>query len=151
MQSNVYTRRLGGPMFWVVAIILVGAAVAMAPKMLTGSAWDVVWWFVLVLFSVACLLMRVKVTVDDSEVRFTVFGFSDRVALSSIVNVCRGPEITFKHGAGVRFIGNATGYVVPGPTVQIETSTSTYLVSATDPEAVIADIEARLHAANVTA
>ncbi|GAA1178345.1 hypothetical protein CGLAUT_08560 [Corynebacterium glaucum] len=143
MQSNVYTRRLNGSTFWVVAIILIGAAVALAPLMLRGSLWEVLLWLVFVFFTLACLTSRVKLVVDDEQVRFSIFGFSDSVPLSAIVSLKQGPEITLKHGAWVRFIDNATGYVVPGPTVQIETSTTKYLVSASDPEAAIRDIQGR--------
>lgn len=143
MHHNVYTRRLNGTTFWVVAAVLVGSAAALAPLMLTGSMWEVLLWLVFVLFTLACLTSRVKLVVDDEQVRFSIFGFSDSVQLSAIVSLTQGPEITLKHGAGVRFIDNATGYVVPGPTVQIETSTAKYLVSASDPEAVIRDIQGR--------
>lgn len=143
MHRAVYTRRLNGTTFWVVAAILVGSAAALAPLMLTGSMWEVLLWLGFVLFTLACLTSRVKLVVDDEQVRFSIFGFSDSVPLSAIVSLTQGPEITLKHGAGVRFIDNATGYVVPGPTVQIETSTTKYLVSASDPEAVIRDIQGR--------
>jgi len=143
MHRAVYTRRLNGTTFWVVAAILVGSAAAIAPLMLTGSMWEVLLWMVFVLFTLACLTSRVKLVVDDEQVRFSIFGFSDSVPLSAIVSLTQGPEITLKHGAGVRFIDNATGYVVPGPTVQIETSNTKYLVSASDPEAVIRDIQGR--------
>ena len=143
MHRTVYTRRLNGTTSWVVAAILVGSAAAIAPLMLTGSMWEVLLWLVFVSFTLACLTLRVKLVVDDEQVGFSIFGFSDSVPLSSIISLTRGPEITLKHGAGVRFIENATGYVVPGPTVQIQTSTTTYLVSASDPEAVIRDIRGR--------
>lgn len=144
MQRNVYTRRLNGPTFWVMATILIGAAVvALTPLMLTGSVWEVLLWLVFVLLTIACSTSGVKLEVDDQQVRFSIYGFSDSAPLSSIVSLTQGPEIALKHGAGVRFIENAAGYVVPGPTVQVQTSTSTYLVSASDPDAVIRDIQGR--------
>lgn len=113
-----YSRRLSGPVLWSVVGLLGGTMVALAPLALRINAWDTIALLVLAVITGMAVTMRVKLTVADDALQITTIGFRKAISLDAVVRVRAGPEIRVTEGAGVRALGNATGYVVPGPTVE---------------------------------
>lgn len=143
MSESVYTRRLNGPILWLAVAVALAVAAALVPMLVDVNPAAIVVALAIIGLMVACLAMRAKINVSDEAVTLSVLGFSHTINTDAITNVQVGPNTGFKEGAGPRFIGNATAYIVGGPTVQIDTRTTTYLASAEHPEEVVADIDAR--------
>lgn len=143
MSESVYTRRLNGPILWLAVAAALAVTAALAPILVDSNPAAVIFALALVGLTVACVAMRTTITVSDEAVTMSVLGFSHSVNLSTITSVQVGPDTGLMEGAGPRPVGNATAYIVGGPTVQIDTRTTTYLASAERPEEVVADIDAR--------
>lgn len=143
MSESVYTRRLNGPILWLAVAVALAVAAALVPMLVDSNPVAIVVALAIAGLMVACLAMRTKIMVSDEAVTLSVFGVSHSIDMNAITNAQIGPATGLKEGAGPRFIGNATAYIVGGPTVQIDTRTTTYLASAEHPEEVVADIDAR--------
>lgn len=142
-MERVYTRRLNGPLLWLVIAAAVAGGAALVPSLIDANLIAKLFALAVLAVMLACVFMRTTIVVDDERVKLSVIGFSQSIPLETITSVRVGPETRLLDGAGPRFLGNATGYIVGGPSVQVETSTTSYLASAERPEEVVADIEAR--------
>lgn len=110
------------------------------------STWAAFLFGTLVIVAtVACILMRVKIVMSDDDVAVSILGiFTKRIPLSDITGARVGPVTGLKEGAGPRVIDGAPAYIVSGPTVRIEQGRNSLIASAKNPEEVVADINARL-------
>ena len=110
------------------------------------STWAAVLFGALVIVAtLACIMMRVKIVVSDDDVAVSILGiFTKRIPLSDITGASIGPETGLKEGAGPRVVDGAPAYIVSGPTVHIEHGPDSLIASAKNPEEVVSDIEARL-------
>lgn len=142
-MQRVYTRRLNGPLLWLAIAAAVAVGAALAPSLVDANLIAKLFALAVLAVTLACVFMTTTIVVDDERVKLSVIGFSQSIPLETITSVRVGPETRLLDGAGPRFLGNATGYIVGGPSVQIETSTTSYLASAERPEEVVAEIEAR--------
>lgn len=143
MPESVYSQRLNGPLFWLCLAATVAVGAAIAPLLVDGNLAVFIFAFAIFAITAACLFMRVTIRVTDEQVKVSVLGFSYTEPISRIAEVSVGPETGLREGAGPRLAHGATAYIVGGPTVEIKNRTSSYLASAEDPEAVVADIEVR--------
>lgn len=145
MDSRIYVRYLNGPLLWSGIVVGLAVVAAVVPAMI-DSTWAAILFGALVIATtVACIMMRVKIVVNDDDVVVSILGiFTKRIALSDITGASVGPETGLKEGAGPRVVDGAPAYIVSGPTVRIEQGSSSLIASAKNPEEVVADIEARL-------
>lgn len=143
MPANTYTRGLRGPIFWLLLATAVAVLAPTAHMLLDGGPAGVVFWLILAVLMVSLLLMRVRLTVADDAVTMRIWGFNNSIPVRDITQVGLGPSTRLIDGADVRLIDNADAYVVTGPTVRINAGAGTFLVSAENPEEVVADIERR--------
>ncbi len=140
---STYTRRLNGPLLWLGLAAALAVCAALGPLLVDATLPTLIFSILVIIATLACVTMRVRIVVSDQDVKISVLGFSQIVPLDSITRVAVGPVTGLIEGAGPRFVGNATAYIVSGPTVQIDTRTTSYLASAEHPEDVVADIEGR--------
>lgn len=145
MDSHIYVRYLNGPLQWLGIIVGLAVVAAVVPTMI-DSTWAAILFGVLVIAATAvCILMRVKIVVNDHEVAVSVLGvFSQTIPLREITEVSKGPETGLKEGAGPRVVDGAPAYIVSGSTVRIKYGHDSLIASAKHPENVVADIKARL-------
>ncbi len=145
MASHIYVRNLNGPLLWLGIIVGLAVVAAVLPTMI-DSTWAAILFGVLVIIAtVACIMMRVKIVVSDDDVVVSILGiFTKRISLSDITGASIGPVTGIKEGAGPRVVDGAPVYIVSGPTVRIEQGRSSLIASAKNPEEVVADIKARL-------
>ena len=145
MASHIYVRNLNGPLLWLGIIVGLAVVAAVVPTMI-DSTWAAILFGVLVIIAtVACIMMRVKIVVSDDDVVVSILGiFTKRIPLSDITGASIGPVTGLKEGAGPRVVDGAPAYIVSGPTVRIEQGRSSLIASAKNPEEVVADIKARL-------
>lgn len=143
-EGKVFRRRLNGS---IQVLSVVTSAVLLLTMGWTIWTTDFSWvsiviFAVCLVFSVWVLSMRVTLSVTEHAVSVTVAGiFNERIPLTAIDGVEPGPNTGIKEGAGARFIGNDMGYIVGGPTVRIQRSQQSVLVSVNSPADVIATIE----------
>lgn len=146
MDSRIYIRYLNGPLLWMGIVVGLAVVAAVVPTMIDSTWAAILFGALVIIATVACLLMRVKIAVNDGEVAVSVFGvFTKRIPLREVTGVSIGPETGLKEGAGPRIVDGAPAYIVSGPTVRIEWGRSSLIASAKNPEEVVADIKARLH------
>lgn len=141
--------RLHGRMLGILLVILI-PSLGLSVWAIAGAvpAWATLAYAVVLTAFLAWLLtMKVHLRVSDSAVEIRTLGFfHESLALDRITGVEPGPNTGLKEGAGLRLLGNATGYLVGGPTVAIHTGRSRYLVSVPDPHAATEAIRRRLEA-----
>ena len=145
MASRIYVRNLNGLLLWLGLSVGLAVVAAVVPTMI-DSTWAAILFGVLVMIAtVACIMMRVKIVVSDDDVVVSILGiFTKWIPLSDITGASIGPETGLKEGAGPRVVDGAPAYIVSGPTVRIEQGRSSLIASAKNPEEVVADIKARL-------
>ena len=145
MASRIYVRNLNGLLLWLGLSVGLAVVAAVVPTMI-DSTWAAILFGVLIMIAtVACIMMRVKIVVSDDDVVVSILGiFTKRIPLSDITGASIGPETGLKEGAGPRVVDGAPAYIVSGPTVRIEQGRSSLIASAKNPEEVVADIKARL-------
>ncbi|WP_308606644.1 hypothetical protein [uncultured Corynebacterium sp.] len=145
MDSRIYVRYLNGPLLWSGIIVGLAVVAAVVPTMIDSTWAAILFGALVIVATVACIMMRVKIGVSDDAVVVSVLGiFRKRIPLSDITGASVGPETGLKEGAGPRVVDGAPAYIVSGPTVRIELGRSSFIASAKDPEEVVADIKARL-------
>lgn len=145
MPSHVYVRYLNGPLQWLGIIVGLAVVAAVVPTMIDSTWAAILFGALVIVATVTCILMRVKIVVSDDAVVVSVLSiFSKRIPLSSITGARVGPETGLKEGAGPRVVDGSPAYIVSGPTVCIEYGPNLLIASAKNPEEVVSDIEARL-------
>lgn len=145
MSSHVYIRYLNGPLLWSGIVVGLAVVAAVVPTMIDSTWAAVVFGALVIVATVVCIMMRVKIVVSDDDVVVSVLGiFKKRILISDITGVHVGPETGLKEGAGPRVVDGAPAYIVSGPTVRIEHGPNSFIASTKNPEGVVADIEARL-------
>ncbi|WIM68147.1 hypothetical protein QP027_01745 [Corynebacterium breve] len=143
MEPVVFQQRLNGSIRTFILVLgalsLLGAAVSW---MFQRNLLELVIYLAAAAFFFLCLLIKVTMTVHEAGIDLTMLGGIADVHLpaSSIKGVTLGPTTGLKEGAGIRFIGNAEGLIVGGPTIKIERTTAPYLVSMANPDEAIAAI-----------
>ena len=144
MDSHIYVRYLNGPLQWLGIIVGLAVVAAVVPTMIDSTWAAVLFGALVIVATVACIMMRVKIVVSD-DVAVSILGiFTKRIPLSDITGASIGPETGLKEGAGPRVVDGAPAYIVSGPTVRIEHGPDSLIASAKNPEEVVSDIEARL-------
>lgn len=100
----------------------------------------------LVVITLAVALMRVTITVDDDGVHGRCLGiFRMHFRWGEITAVEEGDSTGVLAGAGYRILADGSvGLLVGGPTVRLHTSRRHYLLSASEPQAVISRIRSSL-------
>ncbi|MTE09514.1 hypothetical protein FKE98_03425 [Corynebacterium aurimucosum] len=145
MDSRIYIRYLNGPLLWMGIVVGLAVVAAVVPTMIDSTWAAILFGALVIIATVACLLMRVKIAVNDGEVAVSVFGvFTKRIPLREITGVSIGPETGLKEGAGPRIVDGAPAYIVSGPTVRFEYGSNALVASAKNPKQVVEDVEARL-------
>lgn len=145
MDSHIYVRYLNGPLQWLGIIVGLAVVAAVVPTMIDSTWAAVLFGALVIVATVACNMMRVKIVVSDDDVAVSILDiFTKRIPLSDITGASIGPETGLKEGAGPRVVDGAPAYIVSGPTVRIEQGRSSLIASAKNPEEVVADIEVRL-------
>lgn len=145
MSDNVYVRFLNGPLQWLGIVVGLAVVTALLPTMVNSTWVAILFGAVVIVATLACIVMRVKIVVSDDGVTASVLGlFSKTISLKDITGVSVGPETGLKEGAGPRVVDGSSAYIVSGPTVCIEQGASSFIASAKNPEEVVVDIQARL-------
>lgn len=145
MSDNVYVRFLNGPLQWLGIVVGLAVVTALLPTMVNSTWVAILFGAVVIVATLACIVMRVKIVVSDDGVTASVLGlFSKTISLKDITGVSVGPETGLIEGAGPRVVDGSSAYIVSGPTVCIEQGASSFIASAKNPEEVVADIQARL-------
>ena len=145
MSDNVYVRYLNGPLQWLGIVVGLAVVTALLPTMVNSTWVAILFGAVVIVATLACIVMRVKIVVSDDGVTASVLGlFSKTISLKDITGVSVGPETGLIEGAGPRVVDGSSAYIVSGPTVCIEQGASSFIASAKNPEEVVADIQARL-------
>ena len=141
MDSRIYVRYLNGPLLWSGIIVGLAVVAAVVPTMIDSTWAAILFGALVIVATVACILMRVKIGVSDDAVVVSVLGiFTKRIPLSDITGASVGPETGLTEGAGPRVVDDSPAYIVSGPTVRIELGRSSLIASAKNPEEVVADI-----------
>lgn len=145
MSDNVYVRFLNGPLQWLGIVVGLAVVAALLPTMVNSTWVAILSGALVIVATLACIVMRVKIVVSDDGVMASVLGlFSKTISLKDITGVSVGPETGLIEGAGPRVVDGSSAYIVSGPTVRIEQGASSFIASAKNPEEVVADIQARL-------
>lgn len=145
MSDNVYVRFLNGPLQWLGIVVGLAVVTALLPTMVNSTWVAILFGALVIVATLACIVMRVKIVVSDDGVTASVLGlFSKTISLKDITGVSVGPETGLIEGAGPRVVDGSSAYIVSGPTVCIEQGASSFIASAKNPEEVVADIQARL-------
>ncbi|MGO4191149.1 hypothetical protein AB4Y67_05720 [Arthrobacter sp. YAF17] len=124
---------------------LAGIGVATVAVLLLAGQMPLLAVFVAAVF-MAAMTMSVRVQLDDVGLSIRVAGlFSTTVPYGEITAVSAGPITGFLQGMGLRILpGGGTGYLVGGPTVRIQCSNTTVLVSCADTQRLVTGIGARI-------
>lgn len=145
MDSRIYVRYLNGPLLWSGIVVGLAVVAAVVPTMIDSTWAAFLFGALVIVATVACILMRVKIVVSDDDVVVSILGIlTKRIPLSDITGARVGPVTGLKEGAGPRVVDGAPVYIVSGPTVRIEQGRNSLIASAKNPEEVVADINARL-------
>ena len=146
INETTYTRSLNGT-FKLLALIgfpLVSLLFALSVYNAQEGKLGLFSWIALSALLLSCALMKVRLHVADDKLRIKVMRiFGTSIKIETIESLSEGPHTGFWEGAGVRFIGNTTAYVVGGPTIRIETPVANYLVSVENPQQVLSHIASR--------
>ena len=145
MSDNVYVRFLNGPLQWLGIVVGLAVVAALLPTMVNSTWVAILFGALVIVATLACIAMRVKIVVSDDGVTASILGlFTRTIFLKDITGVSVGPETGLIEGAGPRVVDGSSAYIVSGPTVRIEQGASSFIASAKNPEEVVADIQARL-------
>ncbi len=92
--------------------------------------------------------MRVVITTDAEALHARCMGiFQRHFRWEEITSIEPGPDTGFSAGMGLRMLpGGVTGLLVGGPSVRLRCSGQEHLLSTSNPEHVIAEIQSRMTA-----
>ena len=116
MSDNVYVRFLNGPLQWLGIVVGLAVVTALLPTMVNSTWVAILFGALVIVATLACIVMRVKIVVSDDGVTASVLGlFSKTISLKDITGVSVGPETGLIEGAGPRVVDGSRPISFPGP------------------------------------
>ena len=72
MDSHIYVRYLNGPLQWLGIIVGLAVVAAVVPTMIDSTWAAVLFGALVIVATVACIMMRVKIVVSDDDVAVSI-------------------------------------------------------------------------------
>ncbi|WAH98849.1 hypothetical protein [Arthrobacter sp. MMS18-M83] len=122
----------------IVIVISAQAGGILLPGLLIAAGIVALTWLI--------LRMTVSIAITDEKIVLRCEPFYlTAIPLSDLSAVTRAPDTSLSEGYGIRVLGrNIRGVLVGGPAVALETASRRWIISAADPEEVLAIIQAQI-------